>query len=703
MKKFLLTLILMCAVFLVLPEQTQAAQELYGGYCGDSLRWSLDDEGVLTITGSGSMYGYSTSGSVPWYKYKDRIVSVELSEGVTSVGKFAFYECSSLKWIDLQNVKTVGDYAFAHCSSLPSVFLSTYTTTESIGSYAFYQCTALKEVSFISDCEVGEYAFAYCDSLDSVYISDTHGNGYISSFTVADNAFVGVNAGVYYPAGVTPFAAVVNGSYGGSLTWKQVTNGTCGSSVRWSFDSATGTLILSGTGAPAKYYDGTRTPWGSIRKNILRINIEDGITYLPSYLFEYAENVEQVTLPNTLVSMACNAFNDCTKLNNLLIPASLTAMDYNKTFNRCSSLTDIYYMGTAAEWNNIENAASNVNSVYNVNDITVHCLVFLEKVSTCTEDGILAHYCFEEPTVYTQKYDSEMNLLTKSVVIPAPGHLYENGVCTNCSKVQYMYALYKNGELSVGGEDFEDLMSKYDSTVHSIKLFANTKAELTLNDVLFLDLNGYDLTGIIDTNGYSVYIMDSTTDGYTCDSIGYFNCLDSEGNPVVPVSNFKTDRTGSVKRYMTIADENGYSFHRFYLGVTHASIKPGAGGVGYKAVFAGDEMVRAVIDSYGYSLRLEGFEPVNAEKSGSPVSGKAFTLRLNNFDVENYSEAGLTAQVYITVNGEKISASAYTTTVKDMIQAVDVTAFQYTAAQFGALKAWLSEFNVPKTWNLTNI
>ena len=77
----------------------EAANTLVGilaeGICGDSLTWVLDVNGILTISGTGEMTNYS-SGTAPWYSYSDKIKSLILSDGITSIGQYAFYNCTTL-------------------------------------------------------------------------------------------------------------------------------------------------------------------------------------------------------------------------------------------------------------------------------------------------------------------------------------------------------------------------------------------------------------------------------------------------------------------------------------------------------------------------------------------------------------------------------------------------------------------------------
>ena len=55
------------------------------GTCGTNLIWSLDDTGTLTISGSGEMQDWENSSDVPWNNVKSSIISVVISEGVSSI------------------------------------------------------------------------------------------------------------------------------------------------------------------------------------------------------------------------------------------------------------------------------------------------------------------------------------------------------------------------------------------------------------------------------------------------------------------------------------------------------------------------------------------------------------------------------------------------------------------------------------------
>ena len=105
--------------------------ETYSGTCGTNVNWSLDTEtGLLKITGTGEMT------SSPWESYNSSIKSVEIAEGVTSIGGRAFSGCEGLTSVTIPNsVTSIGHWAFSHCSGLTSITIPNSVTY--IGEYAF--------------------------------------------------------------------------------------------------------------------------------------------------------------------------------------------------------------------------------------------------------------------------------------------------------------------------------------------------------------------------------------------------------------------------------------------------------------------------------------------------------------------------------------------------------------------------------------
>ena len=137
------------------------------GRCGDSITWTLDDSGNLTLSGSGEMwnYGYVTS---PFKDYGIKTVTIEY--GITSIGDYVFRGCCGMTELTLPNsVTSIGGNAFEGCSGLTELTLPNSVT--SIGDCAFYGCTGLTELILPNSVRsIGDIAFTYCSGLEKITV-----------------------------------------------------------------------------------------------------------------------------------------------------------------------------------------------------------------------------------------------------------------------------------------------------------------------------------------------------------------------------------------------------------------------------------------------------------------------------------------------------------------------------------------------------
>ena len=93
---------------------------------GENVRYNfILSNGTLEISGSGNMNNYSLPNSdAPWYSYKSFIETVVIDDGVTSIGAFAFYECTGLTSISIpDSVTSIGQGAFYGCTGLQCLLI----------------------------------------------------------------------------------------------------------------------------------------------------------------------------------------------------------------------------------------------------------------------------------------------------------------------------------------------------------------------------------------------------------------------------------------------------------------------------------------------------------------------------------------------------------------------------------------------------
>ena len=137
------------------------------GRCGDSITWTLDDSGNLTLSGSGEMWnnGYDDS---PFKDYEIRKATVKY--GITSIGESAFLGCRGMTELTLPNsVTSIGGNAFEGCSGLTGLILPNSVT--SIGNAAFVDCSGLTELILPNSVSsIGDIAFTYCSGLEKITV-----------------------------------------------------------------------------------------------------------------------------------------------------------------------------------------------------------------------------------------------------------------------------------------------------------------------------------------------------------------------------------------------------------------------------------------------------------------------------------------------------------------------------------------------------
>ena len=152
------------------------------GFCGadeggENLKWTLDNNGVLTISGSGAMKDYTWDENVrlDWYvRYKKDIRSVVLDNRITHIGDYAFDKCTNIESVRYtgytgnagvalpKSVTTIGVHAFSDTGVTGTLKLP--DDLIAIGSHAFYHCGKLNGELKLPDTvkEIGGFAFNRC-------------------------------------------------------------------------------------------------------------------------------------------------------------------------------------------------------------------------------------------------------------------------------------------------------------------------------------------------------------------------------------------------------------------------------------------------------------------------------------------------------------------------------------------------------------
>ena len=151
-------------------------------------------------------------------------------------------------------------------------------------------------------------------------------------------------------------------------------SGSCGKNAKYTLYTATGELVISGTGPIADYENGD-SPFTLNYDKIESIVIKEGISRIGVQAFlgcRFATSVSipgsvkelnfnafwgchaltSVVLPSGVTTIGTQAFNSCTSLKTITLPDTLSTIGA-RAFTWCNALTDVYYAGTKAQWNRI--------------------------------------------------------------------------------------------------------------------------------------------------------------------------------------------------------------------------------------------------------------------------------------------------------------------------------------------------------------
>ena len=274
--------------------------------------FTIDENGVLT-------------------KYTGSDAVVTVPDGVTAIGKEAFYAKSAITEIHLPTgITSIGDSAFRSCTGLTELQLPTGIT--SIGANAFRSCTGLTEIVVPDSVEtIGDGAFYSCSSLTSLRLSQ-------GLKTLGANVFLNCNslAEVEIPAGVESVGnyiasntlrlrCAVGSSAAKALSKAQNDFWVEDFQLRYAFDSDGSAASLT-----LKKYAG----------DAASVTIPDGVTIVGDSAFNENTSLTAVVLPDSVVTIGANAFDYCKALKEIQISETVTEIG-SSAFWYCAGLTEL--------------------------------------------------------------------------------------------------------------------------------------------------------------------------------------------------------------------------------------------------------------------------------------------------------------------------------------------------------------------------
>ncbi len=258
---------------------TKAEAYTHSGSCGKSLSWSLDTEtGVLNITGIGAMENYTSSLSVPWNACRSFVKTVNIADGITSIGHYTFSNCENLTSVVIPNSATsIGGYAFANCESITSVAIPASVT--SINHYTFNGCKSLTSINVDED--------------NTYYSNDEYG--------------------VLFNKDKTTLVCCPGGKAGGYTIPDSVTSiGSC------AFESCTSITSV-------KIGDGVTSIGNNAFHNcrsLTLVEMGEGVTSIGRGVFNECRSLTSITIGNSVRHVGSSAFYNCTSLTDVYYSGS---------------------------------------------------------------------------------------------------------------------------------------------------------------------------------------------------------------------------------------------------------------------------------------------------------------------------------------------------------------------------------------------
>lgn len=404
MKKLALFFSMIVMIF-VFAMSANAAEIVDSGTCGlkgDNVKWTLDSEGVVVVSGEGQMYYYDFyEKEYPPIYEDDRVEKVIIKEGVTTVAPAMFYKCKNLKTVILEGYVFINEEAFSECENLRFVY--TYKGFDEVEDSSFAISVRLDRIIAASGAKVssfnglpiyknayydGEYAYQLVDGKAKlVGVDPCEVSGVVTLPEKVDGydvAIIGSEAlskslitKLIVPDSITKLE---DEAFSGFTTLEEATVGKgitalpyaafryCGALKKVTLpDTITKFDTLKKTYYGAEYDSNVGAQFANCT-SLEEIELPSELEYIPASTFSNCRSLKSIVIPDsvkdflpsfqivpgnsitelTVKNVYSYAFDDCDSLENIVLPVNLKSIP-SRTFYHCDNLTEVYIPGSVTE------------------------------------------------------------------------------------------------------------------------------------------------------------------------------------------------------------------------------------------------------------------------------------------------------------------------------------------------------------------
>ena len=244
------------------------------------------------------------------FKNNTNLTEIEINEGVTNIPDYAFSGCNNVAVLTIPStVEKIGNYIFSYDSKLATI---NYKAVKAYTDNSFSNTKSLTTVNFYDGVKyIDYYAFQEISSLENITFPE-------SIEYIGENAFYGTKwASNYYTNATTGISYIGKVAY----LFKNPETDNLSITVK----------------------NGTKSLYAGLfagADNIVDVTLPDSVTVIGASVFDGCTGMSNITLSDSLETIERSAFCECYALSEITIPDSVTYIDSN-VFMDCTNLEEV--------------------------------------------------------------------------------------------------------------------------------------------------------------------------------------------------------------------------------------------------------------------------------------------------------------------------------------------------------------------------